>query len=619
MDRYTYTTLPATRLKHCCHRLFGTLRRGSPAARPLRPGRSFRRERVLARTSLLILAGVVSSVAAQAQSIAGADAAPGGPPQEVSVSDRGTVRLHVVGESLATVLHLLSLEGQRNIVASPNVKGTVTANLYDVTFSEALKAILTPNNADFRVDGKFIYVYTREELMERDAALTGRPMPRVYHLNYLSAQDALTFLGPLMAEDETVTASAAPPTGLASDAESGGGQSYAAMDFLVVTARENTHRTVGTLLKELDVRPRQALIEATILRAALNDDNALGIDFTLLGGVDLELLSATSTGLSSLSLGQLPQDRFEKFNSIVATDFAGNVPGGGLTIGIIKDHVGIFVRALEQITDTTVLANPKILALNRQKGQVIVGRRDGFLTTTLTETTAIQTVEFLETGTQLIFRPFIGDDGYIRVELHPEDSVGFVNAQGLPSEQTTEVTTNVLLRDGQTILIGGLFREVTTNVHSQVPGLGNLPLIGPLLRSVTESTSREEVIILLTIHIVKDYDEYADASQKQWADIERLRAGTRYGLSSFGRERIAQRHFREAIAYVGNGEDSMALWHVNMALHNHPRFLDAIRLKERLTQVRLWDSDGTGGRAFLHQLIAREKGYDLNVFGRPKP
>ena len=67
------------------------------------------------------------------------------------------------------------------------------------------------------------------------------------------------------------------------------------------------------------------------------------------------------------------------------------------------------------------------------------------------------------------------------------------------------------------------------------------------------------------------------------------------------------------------GEDSMALWHVNMALHNHPRFLDAIRLKERLTQVRLWDSDGTGGRAFLHQLIAREKGYDLNVFGRPKP
>lgn len=205
---------------------------------------------------------------------------------------------------------------------------------------------------------------------------------------------------------------------------------------------------------------------------------------------------------------------------------------------------------MEEVTDTTVLANPKILALNKQKGQVIVGRRDGFMTTTVTETQAIQTVEFLETGTQLVFRPFIGDDDFVRVELHPEDSVGFVNAQGLPSEQTTEVTTNVIVRNGETILIGGLFREVTTDARSQIPWLGNLPGIGALFRSNSDSTSREEVIILLTIHIVKDREAYAAASREQYEDIERMRVGIRQGLMWHGRERVAQAQYRKALDRV---------------------------------------------------------------------
>ncbi len=541
---------------------------------------------------------------------------------EIAVTDRGGVRMHVADMPLATVLHLLSLEGKRNIIASPNVTGRVTANLYDVTFEEALHAILVSNGAGHRVVGDFIYVYTRDELQEMDAARAPIPRTRVYRLNYISAADAKAYVAPMLGkddEDSSVTGPPSPATGIESEADEGGGNFDAAQDFIIVTARPDVHRRIALLLKQIDVQPRQVLIEATILRAELSDDNALGIDFSLVGGVDLELLGATSNGIAGISLGTLPQNRFERFNAAAVTDLTGNVPTGGLTIGLIKDNVAVFLRALEEITDTTVLANPKVLTLNKQKAQVIVGRRDGYLTTTVTETQTIQTVEFLETGTQLIFRPFIGSDGFVRVELHPEDSVGFVNAQGLPSEQTTEVTTNVIVRDGETILIGGLFREVTTDARSQIPGLGNIPLLGGLFRSTNDSTSREEVIILLTIHIVKDRRAYTELSREQHENLERMRVGTRQGLMRYGRERIAQAQYHRALDALSAGRRDKALYHLNMSLHNNGRSVPAIKLKERILGQRTWDDDGTGGRSFLHRLISQEKGYRLPPFGRPAP
>jgi type IV pilus assembly protein PilQ len=515
-------------------------------------------------------------------------------PEGVCVTDRGTVEIHVADLPLSDVLQLLSLEGKRNIITSPDVSGAVTANLYDVTFEEALTAILTANGAGYRKVGNFIYVYSEDELAQMAAAL-GKPITRVFPLNYVSAKDAKSYVSPIVGEAGTITASMAPSTGLTSQATDGGGDASAAQDIIVVTASTEILAQVERLLKKIDVRPRQVLIEATILRAELSDENALGIDFSIVGGVDLELLGASSNGIQDITLGMLPQDRFERFNAAAATDFAGDVPDGGLTIGIIKDQVAIFLHALEQVTDTTVLANPKILALNKQKGQVIVGRRDGFLTTTVTETQAIQTVEFLETGTQLIFRPFIADDGFVRMELHPEDSVGFVNAQGLPSEQTTEVTTNVLVRDGETILIGGLFREVTTDAKRQIPVLGNLPGVGSLFRSRNDSTSREEVIILLTVHIVKDVEAYADASLEMYENVERIRVGVRQGLMWHGRERIAQAHYHKALDMFAAGDMDKALWHVNMALHCHPRFTPVLELKEKILGQREWDEDASLG------------------------
>ena len=541
-----------------------------------------------------------------------------GPEQEVTVSPLGTVEMHVSDLPLATVLHLLCLESQRNIIASPTVSGTVTASLYDVTFDEALQAVLHANGAGYVQSGKFYFVYTHEELAEMELA-AHPPETRVFRLNYIKPADAKEYLTGLLSDKGTIAASADAEQGIASSADDAGGDNAATGDFIIVTDRPEILERVGQILAEVDQRPQQVLIEATILRAQLSEANQLGIDFAMVGGVNLQMLDSTSTGIQDLTLGELPPEEFGHFNVGATTDFTGAVDPGGLTLGIIKDNVGMFLRALESVTDTTVLANPKVLALNKQRGQVIVGRRDGFLTTTVTETQAIQTVEFLETGTTLIFRPYIGNDGFVRVELHPEDSVGLVNAQGLPTEQTTEVTTNVIVRDGHTILIGGLFRDVTTDARSQLPGLGNLPGVGQLFRSNADSVSREEVIILLTLHVVKDDDAYCDASLDLREDLERMRVGLRRGMMWLGRGRLAQAHYHRAVEHYSEGHPRWALWELRLALHNQARFDAALRLREKIRDQRPWEDDGTAGRGFIWQLIGQERGVTRPDYGRPGP
>lgn len=537
---------------------------------------------------------------------------------QLAVSDAGTVTLNVVDLPLATVLRVLSLETSRNIITTPSVTGTVTASLHNVTFEEALDAILLSNNAGYRADGKFIYVYTQQELSELIAA-ENPPVSRVFRLSYISAADLEPSITPLLSAVGSMSVSTAPESGIAAEVERAGGNSLVQEEYIVVRDRPANLEAVARLVKDLDVRPRQVLIEATILSAQLKDDNALGVDFALVGGVDLELLGSTSRGVQDVALGNLPTNRLEQFNGSGVTGFTANVPDGGLRVGIIKDHVAMFIQALEQVTDTVVIANPKVLALNKQKGQVLVGRRDGYITTTVTETQAIQTVEYLETGTNLVFRPFIGDDGYIRMEVHPQDSIGGLTAANLPFEQTAEVTTNVMVQDGQTILIGGLFRESDTDTRAQIPLLGDIPYVGTLFKSRNDSTQRQEVIVLLTVHVVKDLDAYARQSWEQLEGIERVRVGARMGQMWHGRERRAQALYQNAVEHYGAGEYDKAQWYVRMALYNNPRLVPAIELQEDLRGRRSWEEDGTVSRGFIHEAIMRAEGYNEPLFDRPAP
>jgi type IV pilus assembly protein PilQ len=528
---------------------------------------------------------------------------------QVTVSDAGTIEIHVNEASLGEVLRMLSLQTQKNIIASKDVRGSVTANLYNVTIKEALDAILKSNGYGYREKGNFIYVLTAKEIADMERA-ERQTTVEIFRLHYTPSADAVNMIKPVLSTDSQVSYSASAKGGIAASATDAGGQSLASEDMLVIRDYPENLERVRRVLKEIDRRPQQVLVEATIVAARLNENNALGIDFTLLGGVDfagLTRFGIENTG--DLLSGEVISANLAERGAVGAgTGFTQGIPQRGLRLGVYTNNIAVFLRALEETTDTAVLANPKVLTLNKQRGEVLVGREDGYLTTTVTQSATVQTVEFLKTGTRLIFRPFIGDDGYIRMEVHPEDSDGMV-IQGLPSKTTTEVTTNVLVRDGHTIVIGGLFRESSARNRSQIPGLGNLPVVGVLFRNQNDVTVREEIVILLTPHIIKDQASYAAASEQELREMDRLRVGVRRGMMPWGRERLAEWCYENAVTEMNkpSPDTRRALWHLDCATNLNPKFLEAIRLKEQVSGRQVTTVDNSSIRHFVKRQILAER------------
>ena len=526
----------------------------------------------------------------------------------LDIDERGTVELHVQGADIRQVLKLLSTPAKINIIATKEVQGTVTADLYGVTFQEALEAVLTSAGFGYARKGNFVYVYTQKQLEDVKAA-TRLLSVRVFRLNYITAADAKALITPVMSTDGTVSLTPAAKTGITASSADAGGNAHANPDLIIVRDYPENVEKAAAILRDVDVRPQQVLIEATILRATLEEDNALGIDFNALAGVDFRSLSSTSTGITSVAPGDVPTAGMDNAKATFRTDFNSKIDPGGLTIGFISNQVAFFVRALEGVSDVSVLANPKLLVINKQRGEILVGRRDGYLTTTVTETTATQTVEFIETGTKLLVRPYVATDGHVRLEIHPADSTGGLTVDQLPYEVTTECTSNVLVKDGHTIVIAGLFREMTDNKRSQVPYLGNIPIAGNLFRRRVEETKREEVIVLITPHIIKQAaDEVVCEQLKE--QVERFRVGMRQGLMWFGRERLAQGHMRWARQHLAGGDVEKATWDVNMALSLEPRMEQAIRMKERLTNEAIWahESRYSSAHYIIQRMIMQEMG-----------
>jgi type IV pilus assembly protein PilQ len=524
---------------------------------------------------------------------------------QVNVSDAGTVEIHVNEANLVEVLRMLSLQSQKNIIASKDVRGTVTANLYNVTIKEALDAILKSNGFGYREKGNFIYVYTSKELADIEKS-ERQTKTEVFRLHYSPAANVMNVIKPMLSNEGTVAFTAPAGKGIEAGSKDAGGDALAGEDLIVVRDYPENLDRVRNALKDVDRRPQQILLEATIMSARLTEDNALGVDFNILGGVDFGAFTHTNGQITNADIAPLSSNG--KPRSFGTGDAFTKDIAGGLKIGFVTSEVSVFVSALETIANTSVLANPKVLALNKQRGEVLVGREDGYLTTTVTDTTTVQTVEFLKTGTRLTFRPYIGDDGYIRLEVHPEDSDGHV-VSGLPSKTTTEVTSNVMVKDGHTIVIGGLFRESSTAARAQIPLLGNLPIVGALFRNRQDLTTREEIIILLTPHIIKDDAAYSRASEEAQKDMEKLRVGVRRGMMFFGRERLAESNYDKAVREMNKKNPSRrkAIWYLDAAINLNPTFMEAIKMKESLSGKEVTTVDNSSMHSFVKKQVMSER------------
>lgn len=555
------------------------------------------------------------SALASAEQGGGGGGQPGGEGPQVKVSDHMTVDLHVKDEDLASVLELLSIQTQKNIIASKNVSARVTATLYNVTFYEALDAILHVNGFGYIEQGNFIYVYTLQELEEIQKALSKR-IAKVIHLNYLNAADAAEFIKPLISQGGEVKVPAKTDKFSIPEDAPGGADDYALGATLVVIDYEQNIEAVEKLLAELDTRPAQVLVEATVLQTALTEANAFGVDFALihdLNFTDFLNIGGPRRAADSLILGGdgqtgglSPTDN----QGEAITSTPGNTDGPGtFKVGVIADDISIFVKMLDEVSDTTIISNPKILSLNRMPSRVLVGRRVGYLNTTSTETSTTQTVEFLDTGTQLYFRPFVSRDNTIRMELKPQVSEAIIReatdatgaAVSIPDEVTQEITTNVIVRDGQTVVLGGLFRESTQFTRRQVPLLGDIPIIGTAFRGQEDDTDRSEIIFMVTPTIVTDALMDAAAAEAM-ADVERLRAGSRQGLLPWSRDKMTAIHNLEAEKYAREGDYEKALWQIQLSLALNPRQPEAYRLRERITgEKEIW-----GHRSLLADAMGEE-------------
>lgn len=545
----------------------------------------------------------------------------------VHVSDYMNVDIFVNNEDLANVLQMLSLQSRRNIIASSNVSASVTANLYGVTFKEALDSILHVNGYNYIEKGNFIYVYTKEEY-EQIRQQAANKVHKIITLNYLNANDAAEFATPLLSDQGQIKTNGDVSAFSIPEDTPTGAEEFPHSATLVVYDFPDHVEQVEKLIAQLDTRPMQVLVEATILQTSLNEANAFGIDFALLADVKFtDFFNLGGPLGSALALGQTGDDKVapadNRGTSVVSTP--GNFGGPGtFKAAVIHDDFAIFLRALDEVSDVKVLSNPKILALNRQPARVLVGRKLGYLNTTATETSTTQTVEFLDTGTQLSFRPFISKDGMVRMELKPRVSEGLIReasdatgaAVTIPDEITQEITTNVIVQDGQTIVLGGLFKETTSLKRTQVPVLGDIPIVGTAFRGHDDSTDRAEIMFLIKPTIVNEAI-LSEAGERGLAYVERVRAGTREGLLPFSRERQTAKLNVEAERLASEGKLDAAMHRLRRSLELNPGQPDALQLRERLFNEKdFWPSRSIMDRVVNGEL---EKTYSMNDRSKLSP
>jgi type IV pilus assembly protein PilQ len=488
-------------------------------------------------------------------------------------------------------LRFLALKYQKNIVPTSGVDGPITiVNLYDVTFEEALSAVLGTNK--YEVQGNFIKVYTAEEF---DKVMNDRRRmeSRIFTLYYVSAEEAKTLLTPVLSDSGSIEATKAPAVGISSGetlSVQEGGNSMSLHDSIIMKDYPENIADAESLLSRLDVKPLQVLVEATILSATLTEGMDFGIDFNLMAGTSLSGTAATETIVAedNISRGSAATSPIAGISSITnGTPFetAGFAKAGanGLRIGISTGEVRVLITALETITDVTVLANPKILALNKQVGTVFIGQHLGYRSSTTVSSSGVASsgeVKFLNSGTKLSFRPYIANDGNIRMDIYPKDSSATKDSDGVPTETTAELSANIMVKDGQTVVIGGLFRDSITSSKSQVPLLGDIPIIGELFKGTSDSTVRQEVIILLTPHIIDNLNELE--GDERAADVERKRVGARKGLHWLGVGRLAEDSYSKAVALYSEGDSEAAMTELCWTLHLRPTYFEALRLRERI-------------------------------------
>ncbi|HWF83489.1 MAG TPA: type IV pilus secretin PilQ [Vicinamibacterales bacterium] len=407
------------------------------------------------------------------------------------------VSLDFQGADLRAVLRTFAEISGLNMVIDPKVNGTVDVALRDVPWDQALDIILRANGLEYRVDGTIVRiapreVFTAEDKSRSDAAaaqaLAGDLVVLTKTLSYAKAEELRDLL----------TRSALSPRGTV--------QVDPRTNTLIISDLQERLQTASDLIATLDKPQPQVEIEARIVQTNKNYARQLGVQWGFNGKVDPAL--GNSTGLAfpaSGSLGGLAGGGTSAPPPGTVANFA--VPGAPSAIGLALGSInGAFnldaaLSALESSGNGRLLSTPKVSTLNNVAAEMTQGVQIPIQTVANNTVT----VQFKDAALTLKVTPQITSANTVIMQISVENATPDFSrsVNNIPPINTQRANTTVLVSDGMTTVIGGIYTSTTTSNTDRTPGLGSLPLLKWLFKRDAVSDQNTELLIFITPRIIK--------------------------------------------------------------------------------------------------------------------
>lgn len=346
-----------------------------------------------------------------------------------------------------------------------------------------------------------------------------------YPVKYADAQDLAKTMQDILSSSATATAT--PAVGAVPANTARGPNKIVvntATNTLIFVSSQDQYMQLLGILKELDQPSKSALIEVTVAEVDITDQNSLGVQWALNGG------NASGSSSTSSTIGQTVAG---------ASAILGGTTGG-LTVNYLSGSgkVSATLSALASLAKVTVLSTPRVMARNGETATISVGDQVPIITsqisnanTQATGTTGanagiLQTIQYLPTGVILKVKPIIHSGSRVELDVSQEVSSASATTTGVstsPTISTRKVDTKLSIRDGATVLLGGLMSSTDTKGDSGIPYLKDIPGLGQLFRTNTDSLVKKELVVLITPYIIDDdrvAEQVTDAFRNQlgpWA------------------------------------------------------------------------------------------------------
>ena len=355
--------------------------------------------------------------------------------------------------------------------------------------------------------------------------------PGNVHVVYLKNAEATKLAQTLRAVVSSDLSAPAPPAapGQAQAALSSGGtagfiQADASTNTLIITASEAVYRNLRSIIDQLDARRAQVYIESLIVEVTATRAAEFGVQWAALSGdINSRYRAGAVTGFGTGGDNLI--------NQATAQATTGNPlpPGNGLSLGIFRQAagqlgLGALARALASDDDANILSMPNLITLDNEEAKIIVGQNVPFITGQFTSGTAgaspFQTIERKDVGLTLRVRPQISQGGTVKMAIYQETS-SVQDTTGVAGITTNKrsIETNVLVDDGQVIVLGGLIDDTQRDSVVKVPGLGDIPILGNLFKYQKRSRVKTNLMVFLRPTVIRSNEQSVNLANDRYEYI----------------------------------------------------------------------------------------------------